>query len=554
MAEKELTEEQSGVVVFIPAFKKSSFFQDDLLRKLDGVPLIQRAINKALTLGIEQTAVHVLTDSEEVHLLATRSFIGTFFDAGSGWSAQALGKEGRAYIDHAENGRYCSVVLSVYAPLLQVSTLQRGISKLKSIDAMVLQPVRLEQRSLYDGGPKVVSDLVFSRNCQDHYLESHAFSILRSGLLGQKCDEQTPVAQLSVGDDALEIDSLRSWWVCEKLLQRRRIVFRVIGNVAVGAGHIYRSLSLAHEMTDHEVLFVTDHDNDIAARKLVDSEYWTAIYPKGELLDGVIELSPDLVVFDILNSDSGEVKRLRDNGIRIVSFEDLGPGSKFTNLTINELYDEPQLVGENYRWGQEYFFVRDEFSSATPAPFRDSVQGLLLTFGGTDQHDLSRKIFFAVREICARKGVHIHIVTGPGYRDFLNLQREIGLSKGVTLTHATGVISGVMEQCDIAITSNGRTVYELAHMNIPAIAIDQHERENTHHFARRENGFVPLGVYSAGKTELLVKQELRILLDDQIVRRSLYKSAERHSFLSAKERVAEALVALATDAKAGKSI
>ncbi len=119
------------------------------------------------------------------------------------------------------------------------------------------------------------------------------------------------MAQLSVGDDALEIDSLRSWWVCEKLLQRRRIVFRVIGNDAVGAGHIYRSLSLAHEMTDHEVLFVTDSDNDIAARKLVDSEYWTAIYPKGELLDKVIELSPDLVVFDILNSDSGEVKRLR---------------------------------------------------------------------------------------------------------------------------------------------------------------------------------------------------------------------------------------------------
>jgi len=73
-----LIEEQSGVVVFIPAFKKSSFFQDDLLRKLDGVALVQRAINKALSLGIERTAVHVLTDSEEVHLLATRSLLVHF--------------------------------------------------------------------------------------------------------------------------------------------------------------------------------------------------------------------------------------------------------------------------------------------------------------------------------------------------------------------------------------------------------------------------------------------------------------------------------------------
>ena len=44
-----------------------------------------------------------------------------------------------------------------------------------------------------------------------------------------------------------------------------------------------------------------------------------------------------------------------------------------------------------------------------------------------------------------------------------------------------------MEQSQLAIVSNGRTLYELAHMNIPAIVLSQHKRESTHSFAYEEN-------------------------------------------------------------------
>ena len=66
--------------------------------------------------------------------------------------------------------------------------------------------------------------------------------------------------------------------------------------------------------------------------------------------------------------------------------------------------------------------------------------------------------------------------------------------KNVKLTKSTGVISSIMEQCQLAIVSNGRTVYELAHMNIPSITIAHHIREETHKFASKENGFLPLSI------------------------------------------------------------
>ena len=138
----------------------------------------------------------------------------------------------------------------------------------------------------------------------------------------------------------------------------------------------------------------------------------------------MIDLRPDLVVLDILDTDSELVVRFREAGVKVVSFEDLGEGSQHTDLTINELYDAPQRAGSHYRWGHKYYFVRDEFNTARRISCREKVQGLLLTFGGTDQHNLSKKIFRQVCQFCEERKIHIYIVTGPGYQEFKELENS----------------------------------------------------------------------------------------------------------------------------------
>ena len=64
--------------------------------------------------------------------------------------------------------------------------------------------------------------------------------------------------------------------------------------------------------------------------------------------------------------------------------------------------------------------------------------------------------------------------------------------KNISLTHSTNVISKYMLKSDIAICSNGRTVHELAHLNIPSIVISQHNRELTHNFSNPKNGVFQL--------------------------------------------------------------
>ena len=531
-------------MIFIPAFKKLTHFQDDLVRKLDGRPLVQRAIDKALETDLPSSAVHLLTDSEEIALFGERSGISSFWDAKSSWNRTALTGVLGEYISSVEKPNTISMLLSPYAPLLETETIMQAITVFINSNKDVLQAIVREKRYLNSDEESSIESIGFGKSEETSHVRSTAFSLYRAGIIAEGIGSDRSVLPYSVGDDAFEICSLRDWWICEKLLQRQRIVFRVIGNDQVGMGHIYRALSVAHEMTDHEVLFVTDIKSDVAVRELAGYEYWTGVYRQVEIEEKILGLKPDLVIFDALDTDANMVLRFRDHGITVVSFEDLGSGSHHTNLTINELYDEPQFFGDNYCWGHEYFFVRDEFQNAKPRIFENSVSHLLLTFGGTDQHDLSKKIFMAIQEICKHRGIHIHIVTGPGYDGYERLATAIAGESNVTLTHATGIMSDIMESCDVAITSNGRTVYELAHMNIPSLVIDQHERESSHNFGRKDNGFISLGLYESQITEPQLKERLVQLLDDVKYRYDLFSKMQSIEFSNSKKNIVDMVLNL----------
>ena len=327
-------------------------------------------------------------------------------------------------------------------------------------------------------------------------------------------------------------------------IQCKRIIFWIIGNQEVGLGHIYRALTLALELRNHEVLFVTDTENHSTVKATLKKNYWLGVVDNDRLTDFIIGLRPDMVICDILDTDEKDIKKINSLGSPVVSFEDLGSGAMHTDLTVNEIYDTPQFESNHILWGSKYFFLRDEFRSVRPQRFRHKVDSVMLTFGGTDQHDLARKVFFAIKTLCEELDVFVHIVTGPGYRGYKDLKRMLNACSGVSLTHDSEVISSIMEQVQLAITSNGRTVYELAHMNIPAIVIAQHQRELTHSYASESNGFVPLGIYQPNRTEQLVSTALERLINDEPCRRGLFDRMTELEFNENKLKVVSKLQGL----------
>ena len=132
----------------------------------------------------------------------------------------------------------------------------------------------------------------------------------------------------------------------------------------------------------------------------------------------------------------------------------------------------------------------EEFNDALPNDFNVEVEKILITFGGADPNDLTRKVLRKIISFCKKNNIKIQIITGPAYKYINELEKEVQQLEGLDIdyTHATGIMSHIMEQTQVAITSNGRTVYELAHMNIPSIVMSHHEREITHRFTNEKNG------------------------------------------------------------------
>ena len=368
-----------------------------------------------------------------------------------------------------------------------------------------------------------------------------AFHILSKTVLEKDAMAHKPFVIDS--EKSIEIESYQAWWVCEKILQRKRIVFNVIGNTEIGMGHIYHSLALAHEITDHEITFVCDEKYKMAVDKIASMDY--RVISAENTLETIIKLEPDLLINDVLDTTKEYILGLKKHDMKIVNFEDMGDGAEYADLVFNDLFDEPQKEGENFLWGHEYLALRDEFYEATPHRNLESIKEVLITFGGTDQNNLTLLALEAIWDICKKFDIKINIVCGGAYAYQNELKEFLHHSDSpkIELFIASDVISKIMERSQLAISSNGRTVYELADMNIPSIVISHHEREATHRFATLEKGFINLGVVDDSTPEKIRNKFLK-LVEDSDYRELLFMNIQKYSFRDNKQKVVKKIMEL----------
>jgi spore coat polysaccharide biosynthesis predicted glycosyltransferase SpsG len=530
--------------IIIPAIKKNVAFTDDLVKKLAGTSLVQRAIDKAKRI-VPREHIYIVTDSEEICLICQRNSIQYSYKKNMRLKPQNIIKNLRFLFLQLSKQYKELILLSPYVPLLEEQNIQKALQKYRSPrNTKFLIPIKREISRAFKTNKRNFRELLTGDSEQELLIESQAFKIISTSLIqnGFNIRKVKPVTY-EISPDLIEIRSYQDWWVCEKLLKRKRIVFRIMGDEQIGMGHIYRALTLAHEITDHEVYFVCDEKSREVVSRLAGKDYWLGVYGQKEITNRIIDLKPDLVINDILKTSRDYILKIRKQGIKVINFEDLGTGACHADLTINELYDKPEIKGKNILWGQKYFFLREEFNEAQPNRFKKQVSTLLVTFGAADPNDFTRKIFRKIRAYCAEMKIKIFLVTGGGYSHIEELKQEIKhiSEPQIECIHVTGVMSHIMEQSQIAIAANGRTVYELAHMNIPSIILSHHKREMAHSFAKKDRGFFPLGLYKGKKTGDQILFALKRLVEDHTLRKDCFNRLKPFRFHKNKQKVLDSI-------------
>ncbi len=375
-----------------------------------------------------------------------------------------------------------------------------------------------------------------SQQLPPNYLETGGFLITRrecvteSGRIGEK------VSIFEIPEDeAVDIDTYSDWVLCENILRRKKIMFRTVGKRSVGMGHVYRCLTLAYKLTGHEVVFAASEDSDIGIEKIKESNFNVIRIKDDAHFEQVLsEEKPDILINDILDT-SAEYMRMAGKYVkRIVNFEDVGPGAKYADAVINALYEKGERLHNEY-YGSKYFCIRDEFLEEHPKDFSEEAKSVLVIFGGADPSDLTGRLY----NICKRlhkdhPDVEFHFLLGFAYpyADAITTSED----EKVFIHKDVKRVSSYMSRMDLAITSQGRTVYELASMGVPAIVLAQNDREAKHVFAGIQNGFINLGIGSQIDDETVIST-IGWLLATPNVRREMRKLQLQKDFSKGHERV-----------------
>jgi spore coat polysaccharide biosynthesis predicted glycosyltransferase SpsG len=550
------------LTVVVPASKKMVVFPDDLMRRMDGVRLIERAVALASAV-VAPDRIVVLTDSEELEAVVRplgvrvhrdpsgRTTVATVWQDPAALATELAAADAATEPGAEPEANAPVLVLSPYAPLVPVGALRGAVERLtKSGVDLVVAAASLTVRSAPTGlgtWAQLRHDLAGNEVAS----VVTAFVVVRRGVMAQGAADLR-VATHPLDAPVLEIRSYEDWWTCERLLQRRRVVFHVVGSLADGTGHVHRSLTLARELHDHDVRFICDRDSQLAADLIADAGHPVEVCDRQELVGRIVALGPDLVVSDALDTTLSDVRAIRASGARVVTFEDHGSGSAEADLVVHELLDDVDDGDPRVLSGPSWFVLREEFAEVVAHRVPSDVRRVLVTFGGTDPGDFTRQVVEAIAPWCAERGIAIDVVTGPGYLHVDALAALVSALPGeITRTHATGVISRLMADAQIAVCANGRTPYELAHLHVPAVVVTQNAREEAHPFAEPANGFVRIDG-SDGRVGPRVLAALTRMVDDVDHRHRLFEAMHGFDLSGNRRRLVERLTALAAGRPAGE--
>lgn len=500
----------SNILVVIPARGGSKGIPRKNLRTLAGRPLIYYGIQTALGSRFRPD-VYVSTDDPEIASIAEKlgakiiqrdtekaqdhtTLDPVIFDA----YQQAREKEGKAYD--------LIVTLQPTSPLLRSTSLDAALERLlhePTIDTIISACDDTHLTWKREGSHYVPN---YSKRVNRQYLEpvfkeTGGFLITRSHCISEysRIGSRVELHLLRGGED-IDIDTYEDWSLCEFYLKRRKILFVVSGHQQIGLGHVYNTLLLANDILNHQVEFLVDDKSQMAYDKIASKNYRVHMQSQADIVEDIRRLAPSVVINDRLDTSEAYMAALKDCGIRTINFEDLGPGARLADLVINAIYPEREILSRHY-FGHEYFILRDEFVLTPVRPPAEQVRRVLLTFGGVDPNNYTRKVIEAIHPYCRRQGIELCVVAGFGYSQYETLEPYADIQ----VFRNSMTIAEHMRAADIIFTSAGRTTYEVAALQVPAIVLAQNERELTHFFASAEYGFLNLGLGTAVSGEEILQ-------------------------------------------------
>lgn len=482
------------IIAIIPARAGSKGIPNKNIRIVNGHPLIYYAIINALQ-SCYITDIIVTTDSPDVQIISRQLGVKCHWRdihlCGDEVTLDAVIADA---IPCNEVWDYI-VTMQPTSPTLQAVTLDSAIAYAieKDLDTLI-SAVNAPHLSWSVQNGKKIPNYEKRMNRQylpPCYVETGAFMISKASVVSSETRIGRKVDIFEVPkQESYDIDTFEDLINVSAILNTQKVAIYVNGNNQRGIGHIYRALELADEFYGKPDIYYDINQTDV--RLFGDTTHnLRPVNGVAELYELCKKNQYTIFINDILSTSIDYMIGLRCvlPDAKIINFEDEGEGILKADIVFNALYinsDMPQVKA-----GSKYYIPNKLFMFYGPISIKEKVKRAFISFGGADPQNYSDRLLSIVSK--PEYSMYQFVFALGRAKNNVDKLMEYNQYLNIEVLYDIPNMPEVMSSCDIAVTSRGRTGYELAMLGIPTIAMAQNGREERHEFVCSENGFAYLG-------------------------------------------------------------
>lgn len=272
------------------------------------------------------------------------------------------------------------------------------------------------------------------------------------------------------------------------------VLFITEGGRDKGCGHLIRCLSLCQAFEERGIQpeFVISGDDSVRKiledRKLRLFNWVKNFHQLARMANDV-----DIIILDSYEADHAMYKKLADQAKCAVYFDDNLRMNYPQGIVVNgSIYATELNYPENnkviYLLGPDYVLLRKAFWKIPEKNIKEEIKSVLVTFGGDDSKNMTPEVLRSL----AQHFPHWEksVIVGPSMKTTQEIEYAADKHTKLYKSFDDTQMRDLMLVSDVAVSSGGQTLLELARIGIPTVAIAVADNQRNNVRSWEDKGFI----------------------------------------------------------------
>ncbi len=262
---------------------------------------------------------------------------------------------------------------------------------------------------------------------------------------------------------------------------------RTDANETIALGHLMRCLAIADAVKTlgEDVTFIKADEYENARMKeagyaviCLDSDWRDMESELSALKDIITNYQISSILVDSYQVTTKYLEELHQL-VRVFYLDDLADKAYLADVVVNYAFADQKQVYKKfypnnqtkYLIGSIYAPLRKGFQNIKPRVIRNKISDVLVTTGGSDPFHILHLVAERLASNSKYQDICFHLVIGAcvDENEAEQIMREAAQQRNIRCYHNIRNIEELMQQCDLAISAAGGTLYELCACQTPTV-------------------------------------------------------------------------------------